>query len=90
MLYKNIEIYTNGQTDRRRNLLGVPAFVKAFAKAMELHSYLLLSLMKLFTRSLYLWNYLHTVCISEIEDRLRKKIEDLGERNVKHFPIFYL
>ena len=46
MLYKNIEIYTNGQTDRRRNLLGVPAFVKAFAKAMGLHSYLLLSLMK--------------------------------------------
>ena len=44
MLYKNIKIYTNGQTDRRGNLLGVPAFVKAFAKAMELHSYLLLSL----------------------------------------------
>ena len=44
MLYKNIEIYTNGQTDRHRNLLCVPAFVKAFAKAMELHSYLLLSL----------------------------------------------
>ena len=48
MLYKNIKIYTNGQTDRHRNLLGVPAFVKAFAKAMELHSYLLLSLTIIF------------------------------------------